>query len=663
MRNPLYKFSRNDVKMIDQIFENSHNEYNSSHTLLNKGRRPTTLFDVKPISDGVAIKLWNEIFDKSSSISSMDQIDKKSEDFINRMDVLKPDGIGFTEKDFIRYVTAQSKSSFYGIQKPSKSLFAFKSMEKTLNAHSNPRLIHKPWLFKNLDFLVDHIYDNPSLMNRDYGDVCLHAKMSSSSIPGEKYYRDFVLRNSLNDIIEMMRSGIDYLIFTGTRMDKRGKYRLICSFNAVFRILDFYINNGSYSLCEKQGLLSCHTTEGFNNKMMWPELMKMTFRDGYTMLCIDYSGYDTQIAMLEYLGLSKMLNRHRMTDEMFSEIMQWYETWLRQPKPLVTRSENGYEVLIPYYRTLASGLHGTHSFENLIGISTCLEIEKIGVDVRNFWTNGDDQNLLVRDNDVENTISFLEKYFVVNWKKSLIGHSLSVWGKLWFTDKYHPFWEIGTFRSIWEKESGSVDFVEESKFESNYCKIIQIMITLRRLGKSESRIEFWCRELCKLVKPNINPDLLPVKLQNIENIRMGSKKNDVYPKGLMSAKKNLKDRDFSFSLFKVNNYFDMLLSLYVNNSKFSLDIKKVVYHPKNTTLRMKNSFDYSINNDKEVPFMFQKIVRQESTTNEDMFVRSILNGTNSYDGPVSREYKFNDMMSLAVCLDDRNRYIWTHEMR
>jgi hypothetical protein len=52
---------------------------------------------------------------------------------------------------------------------------------------------------------------------------------------------------------------------------------------------------------------------------------------------------------------------------------------MKQPKPLVTRRADDVEVVMPYYKTLASGLHGTHSFENLIGISTKIESEKHGV--------------------------------------------------------------------------------------------------------------------------------------------------------------------------------------------------------------------------------------------------------------------------------------------
>jgi hypothetical protein len=61
---------------------------------------------------------------------------------------------------------------------------------------------------------------------------------------------------------------IPNLIYAGTRIDRRGKYRLICSMDARMRILDYIINNGSYELCEKGSMLGKYTTEGYNNVQM-----------------------------------------------------------------------------------------------------------------------------------------------------------------------------------------------------------------------------------------------------------------------------------------------------------------------------------------------------------------------------------------------------------
>lgn len=39
---------------------------------------------------------------------------------------------------------------------------------------------------------------------------------------------------------------------------------------------------------------------------------------------------------------------------------------------------------------------------------------------------------------------------------------------------------MGTARSLFEKEGGVTGIVEDSKFESNYCKILQVIIILHR---------------------------------------------------------------------------------------------------------------------------------------------------------------------------------------
>jgi hypothetical protein len=103
---------------------------------------------------------------------------------------------------------------------------------------------------------------------------------------------------------------------------------------------------------------------------------------------------------------------------------------MRQPKPLVTRGIDGMKVVLDHYTTMASGLHGTHSFENLIGISTYKEALREGIDLKDFKTNGDDQNVMINGDHVDSYMEFMQKYFKISWEKSLVGHRLGVWGKL-----------------------------------------------------------------------------------------------------------------------------------------------------------------------------------------------------------------------------------------
>jgi hypothetical protein len=359
LNDPTFEFSRHDKYIIEKAYKNSYNKYVSDHSMLLKGHAPKTLFDSKLVSDDIAVKLWNTIFTHEFAVDYIGDVKEAGNEYIKWLDKLRPGGFGATEAENIRYVTASSSSSFLGVQNPSKSSFALNSMHKTLESHTNPEIIHKPWLIENLKFVSKHLSDMPHIMDRDYGDICMNAKMSSASTRGHNYYRDYVFENTYDDMLNHMRNDLLFFIFAGSRSDRRGKYRLICSFEAAFRIADYLINNGSYELCEGEGLLSNFTTEGYNNKRMWPELVKMSRRGNYSMVCIDYKGYDTQIGLDEYLAISEMLNDYRLDDEEFKPLFDRYKVWMTQPKPLVTRNIDSYEVLISNYRTLASGLHGT----------------------------------------------------------------------------------------------------------------------------------------------------------------------------------------------------------------------------------------------------------------------------------------------------------------
>lgn len=661
LSDPYYRFSPNDIHNINKAYECLDIPLSKSQI---NNFLPTNMFENKGVSDDITIRLWNEIMPNRFSISSIDEIKPTSDIIIDDYDRKYPLGRGMSEREFIVYVNAQSSSAFLGIQNPSKSQFALNSMNNTLMAHSNPKVKSKDWLIRNLSFVRDHIINNPSVMDRSYADACLSARTSSASIKGIKSYRDLVLETSWEDIIRLASEDklpVEHMIFAGTRSDRRGKYRLICSFNGYFRIIDYMLNNGSYALCEGEGILSKFTTEGFNNKQMWPELFKMSNRDNnLCMVCQDFKGYDTQISLNEYLSISKLINEYRLNhDNNYRQLFDWYEKWMCQPKPLVTRSNMGVEVIVENYRTLASGLHGTHSFENLIGISTKIEAEKRGVVFKGFWTNGDDQNALIERDSLSRYLNFIKDYFEISESKSLIGHEATVWGKLWFTRNYEPTWEIGTIRSLWEREGGQVSFVEDSKLQSNYCKILQVLVVMIRLNKPLTLVKRWAFILCKECK--IDHERIPIRLNNL-SVTSNTKPNLKHPVGLIESKQDLMRRNFPFIALNVSNYYDMLYSMYRNNTYFDMNVTEIQYHDKGTILYIERGFDYSDLTLKNIPWMFRGVFRSKLYTLEQEFVRDVLQGTKSYDGSNRTTYMFYDMVSLAKALHDRNKEVWKHMM-
>lgn len=659
-RYPNFKFTREDIFRLDVAASKLDLKVNKDLSILKMKPDARDFEDLDCHQYGVL--LWNEMFDEEFKIESIGDVKRVSNEFVEHMDATKPFGVGFDEIDTIRYITAHSSSSFIGIQNPKLSKFAMNSMIGTINSHMNPVLFDRPWLIDNMKFISDHVKHNAHVMDRSYSDICMSARTSSSSMRSKGSFRDVVLRTSYDDLKNAVLSGsesVDYNIVAGTRSDRRGKFRLICSFHGYFRVIDYMLNNGSYGICEGSGPLAMYTTEGFNNERMWPQLVRMSSRSlESTMVCIDYKGYDTQISMKDYADISMMLNKHRLIGHPDSDIMEWYYDWMIQPKSLIDRSGDNVETIIPYYRTLASGLHGTHSFENIIGISTMLESKKRGVNFRGFWTNGDDQNALIRSKDLEHYIMFLESQFKISWDKSLVNHSLSVWGKLWFSRNFHPAWEIGTFMSIWQKEGGDTSFVEESKLQSNYCKILQVAITLIRLGKSERVVKDWINRLS--VVCSIDPNKIPVKLNNLVSVSSNAAIKEI-PKGLLSVKKDLLGKTFKLRSLNVNNYYDMLLSMFQNRTFFSLEVKDIEYHNYGKTVYINRSTDYSRMIPHDVPYVFKALYSGKNYSVEEEFVRDVIQSTKSYDGPSSEVYAFNDMYTLAIALNRRNSSSW-HKM-
>lgn len=47
---------------------------------------------------------------------------------------------------------------------------------------------------------------------------------------------------------------VEYVYWIGVRNDRRSKYRLICSMSGHIRAVDFILTNGSYEICEGDGI-------------------------------------------------------------------------------------------------------------------------------------------------------------------------------------------------------------------------------------------------------------------------------------------------------------------------------------------------------------------------------------------------------------------------
>lgn len=662
LKDPSHVFDFQESNNIRWAYHTGGQEFNNSHPLINYF--PSSYYHDKGISDELSISLWNDMMPHRFRASNLIELKEQAVNLIDHYDMIKPQGKLFTESEAIQYITAHSSSSFLGIQLPSKSSYALEAMNKTLKAHCDMNIKKRDWLIPNLNFVHDHLVLHPEIMQRYSGDVILQAKTSSASIPGFDSYRDFVFQNSYNDIqnvIFKQKHLVPYLMYAGIRNDRRGKYRLIFAMSAYFRFIDFLMTNGSYELCSSD-ILSQYTTEGYNNKQMWPELIRMANRNNVVAVCIDYAGYDTQFSMFDYLRISDLLNKHRYQNPEFTNVYDWYRNWILQPKPLVTRAtdsgDDTYKILIEYHRTLASGLHGTHSFENLFGISTFKQLVHLGFNVSHIWVNGDDQNLLVSNSDVHDVIDWLSENFNISFEKSLIGHDLSVWGKMWFSNTVHPMWEIGTFRSIWEREKGEVNIVEPSKFESNYCKILQVAITLIRLGKNPTFVQYWIDLLCNQVNPVIDPHRIPTKLQNLTSESSISDVSLPFPQGLHSSKMYLKDKTYNLNVLGVTDFYDLMHNMYYNRMFYSLEVDDILYYPNHTQFKIDSGIDYSIEESDNIPWIYKNLNRVTSLTDQQMFVRNVLQGTKSYDGPSSNNYRYHNMLSLAYAINQRNKDVW-----
>lgn len=619
------------------------------------------MYTTKPMMDSLVVEIWNELYPNKYRISTLEDLSDAAETFVRDYESNFPDGVGASESDHIRFVNAFAKSSWIGVQSASSSRSARDSIVKGLSAHNDSRVSGRPEMIELLYDVFNHISENPDVMEMDYHTLLLSSKQSSSSIPGEKRkFRDFLFDHSFDDIMNSLRvDPIDFCFVAGIRLDRRGKMRLIFSMMASIRALDHILNAGSYNLFNhKSGFLRKHTTEGMRMSQMWKRMRSLVSTDKYASVCTDYSAYDAQFALSDYTNLFRALNSHRKNDPRYAESYQMLLNWLNQPKSLVRRGLV-VENIIDYVHTLASGLKGTHSYENLWGIATHRDMIRKGIDIRDFIVNGDDQNCLVSRSYLKAYERYMaDSKFEISSKKSLMGHTLSVWSKRWCAIGFAPMFELGTIRSLTETEGKGILEVHDSKVSSNYGAILRVLIVLIRMNKPIKTVEWWARKLCNFGTLKFDYKRVPVSLNEIKINDLDIISKYGTPRGLLSERSKLEAIDLPYNLFRANNTFDMLKKTWQLSRSIDSEPAKIEYYPEGMVLEFKSVHDYAIHDDSNVPYHLKDLISSSRESQTEYTSRQFINCTGCYDGPLNQTFKYNDMISLAHALVQRDKLAW-----
>jgi len=84
------------------------------------------------------------MFPHNYHVVDVDNIKSQANKFLMMFDSRYPNGRGADEQGLVRYVQANSSSSFLGIQKLSSSINSINVLHDTLNLHSNPDIKSRP---------------------------------------------------------------------------------------------------------------------------------------------------------------------------------------------------------------------------------------------------------------------------------------------------------------------------------------------------------------------------------------------------------------------------------------------------------------------------------------------------------------------------------------
>lgn len=655
-----YNFKPDDVNIIRQYFSLKNNKkFNISP--LHQGKVPTDKYQEDRIQDILSVKIWNTMFKGKYSVKSLIEIKEKGNLFVEDMNRKSPDGKLLNEIEMHKYIQAQGSSSFLGRQHISKSKIGYDGLVKTIESHYNKSEKIRPWLVTNIkDEIIDFFKYNPNQGIIRPSKLVEEAKTTSGGLEGFDDYRDFVFQNSLEDLVLKFRNNkgklkCDYII--SIVYNRRGKIRVIFMVDSEIRMMDSYISGGTYDLFNKEtGLYKDYTCEGMDNDELFEVMKKMESDDIWVRVSLDFEAYDTQFSENDYLRGVFPCVQHRMNEKYFKELWLYFVTWINQPKGLIIKPKTPERVL-DYFNSLASGLKGTHSIENIWGVSIRKFLIDNGIRIRQWKSNGDDTYFEVHRQDLEKAKELIENNFNVSWSKSIIGHEATTWTRKWFTKKIFPIAEIGTWRSIYETIDTSKSVIVKSKFYLTYGKLIQLAIVLINMKISKNEIENILQDVVKHSEIKIDIYRLPKSLE-VFNYEGSTRKRKVRKSnGIDSVKNELNSKYLPKLLAGSQNLYNVLYNAWNSKKWIDLNVKEVEWYPKGYRLKIKSGYNYCQKID-SFPWFLKDLDYKSFEATEDSLVRSLLQSSSSSCKVSEKSYYVTDIYSLSFALNERNNNIW-----
>jgi hypothetical protein len=655
-----YNLEQHKVETIRKHFEtNSTKQMDLSAVIPNI--IPPTIIQDDRIQDNLSIKVWNTIFKGKYSIESLVEVKEKAKLFIDDMNKISQDGSKLSHKQMHMYIQAQGSSSFLGRQHIFKSEMGYNGFVDTMNSHYNKVPIEREWLVYNIkDEIIRWFQLNPNEGIITPSRLVEEAKTTSGGMKGYDDYRDFVFQNSIEDLLDILdnKKGAllcDYIV--SIVYNRRGKSRAIFMLDSIGRMMESFISGGTYDLFNKRkGLYKDFTCEGMNDDEMWYVMRYMKSDYNYVRVSLDFKAYDTQFNGNDYVKAVFPCVQHRMNEKHFRRIWCHFMRWFNQPKGLIINPKDPKRVL-NYFNSLASGLKGTHSVENIWGVSIRKKLIDSGIRIRKWKSNGDDTYYEVHREDELKAQQIIEKYFNVSWDKSIIGHEATTWTRKWFTSTIFPIAEIGTWRSIYETIDSSKTVIVKSKFYLTYGKLIQLTIVLINIGISKDEIEKLLQDIVKYSEIKIDIFRLPKSLEVFTYEGKVRPRKNRKSNGIESVKTELNNKYLPKLLAGSQNLYNILYNAWNSDRWINLNPKSIEWYPFNYKLELKSGYNYS-QKEGEFPWFLRDLEYKSFELTEDALVRSLLQSSSSPCIATGKSYYVTDLFTLSMAINERNSDVW-----
>jgi hypothetical protein len=153
---------------------------------------------------------------------------------------------------------------------------------------------------------------------------------------------------------------------------------------------------------------------------------------------------------------------------------------------------------------------------------------------------------------------------------------------------------------------------------------------------------------------NIDPNRIPISMSRVEWKVRSKRLVKPRPDSLFRIRNILENRHLHHTLIGASDEFQLFLNLYLKEDFIDQNVHDARYFQSGRMFYIHAGVDYTTENNRMLPYRLQTLVQPNDARDVNFnVVRSLINSTNSFAGPLPISVGFTDMKSFALAMNER----------